>query len=511
MELKLQKASHEYYETLRFAPFFCETMRENIVPDSCGDIARIVDTTGTVCLTGRELTGDGRFCASGSVEASVLYIPEKEEGVRSLHFQIPFQCYGEGQGDASCEDLDIRGELHSIDTRVLNPRKVLTRANLTLYPAGCRHVSLSVCTGTEEESGEGIQLLREQKQTRVTAGVREKEFTFTEELPLSPGRGGAEEILSTRVDVRGTDSKLIGSKLVVKGFIAVSVLYRENGGRLSLLQQELPFSQILEGNGFEEECESEAAYRLLSAECRPGTEGAPDDAYTLTLSVSLRTRVTVWRTVELSFISDLYSTAAPVTCQTEELSLVEDSQQNIRRQNVRELLETGAAVRSVLDTEVTCGAAALSGGEWKLPVWARCLYLDENNMLGSVHREFSVSLPAEQEGEGLECAAGAASHGDITANIMPEGVELRFPIECAISTAVRRRYLCVSGGETEEEPQESGPAPSLILRKLGQGETLWSVAKQYRATREGILSVNDLTEESQITPDKLLLIPRARG
>ena len=114
MELKLQKADHEYYETLRFAPFPCETMRENIVPDSCGDIARIVDTTGTVCLTGRELTGDGRFCASGSVEASVLYIPEKEEGLRSLHFQIPFQCYGEGQGDGACEDLDIRGELRSI-------------------------------------------------------------------------------------------------------------------------------------------------------------------------------------------------------------------------------------------------------------------------------------------------------------------------------------------------------------------------------------------------------------
>ena len=40
MELKLQKAQHEYYEKLRFAPFPCETMRENIVPDSCGDIAR---------------------------------------------------------------------------------------------------------------------------------------------------------------------------------------------------------------------------------------------------------------------------------------------------------------------------------------------------------------------------------------------------------------------------------------------------------------------------------------
>ena len=510
MELKFKKSGHDYYEPLHFAPFSCEAMRENIVPDSCGDIARIVDTTGVVCLTNRELTGDGRFSASGSVEVSVLYIPEKEDGPRALHFQIPFQCYGEGQGGAECEFLDIRGELHGIDTRVLNPRKVLTRANLVLYPSGCRHVSLSVCTGVDEGTGEGVQLLCEKKHTRVAAGVREKEFTFTEELPLSPGRGGAEEILSTRADIKGTDSKLIGSKLVVKGLISVSVLYREGGGRLAVLQQELPFSQIIEGNGFDEDCESEAAYRLLSVECRPGSEGAPEDAYVLTLELMLRTRVTVWREEEVSFIADLYSTAAPVACQTAELELSEDSQCGIRRQNVRELLETGVAVKSVVDMEIGCGGAQLSGGELKVPVWARCLYLDENDVLGSVHREFSAAIPTElPEGE-TDCQAEAACHGDVIANIMPEGIELRFPLECAVAASSRRRYICVSGGETEEEDPGREPAPSLILRKLGAGETLWAVAKQYRATCGGILAVNELEDETQITPDRLLLIPRAR-
>ncbi len=510
MELKLQKADHDYYETIRFAPFPCETMRENIVPDSCGDIARIVDTAGVVCLTGRELTGDGRFCASGSVEASVLYIPEREETLHSLHFQIPFQCYGEGEGDASCENLDIRGELRSIETRVLNPRKVLTRANLVLYPQLCRPVSLSVCTGVAGDDGEGVQLLREQRETRVTAGVREKEFTFTEELPLPSGRGGAEEILSTRVDIRGADSKLIGSKLVVKGFLSVTALYRESGGRLGILQQELPFSQILEGNGFDEDCESEAVYRLLSLDCRTGTESAPDDACTLTLTVSLCTRVMVWKRLGIDFIADLYSTAAPVTCQREELELSEDSQQSVRRQNVRELLETGSAVRSVIDTEISCGGARLEGEDWKIPVWARCLYMDESDALGSAHREFTVSIPAELEGGGLECQAEAFCRGDVIANITPEGVELRFPVECAVSSSRRRRCLCVSGGERQEEAQERENTPSLILRKMGEGESLWEVAKQYRATREGILSVNDLADESQITSDRLLLIPRAR-
>ena len=72
MELKLKKAGHDYYEPLAFTPFSCETMRESIVPDSCADIARIVETTGMVYLTGREMTGDGRFCASGAVDVKKI-------------------------------------------------------------------------------------------------------------------------------------------------------------------------------------------------------------------------------------------------------------------------------------------------------------------------------------------------------------------------------------------------------------------------------------------------------
>ena len=509
MELKLKKAGHDYYEGVAWPSFSCETMRESIVPDSCADIARIVDTTGLVCLTGRELTSDGRFSASGTVDVSVLYIPEKGDGPCALRFQIPFQCSGEGQDAAQAEFLDIRGELQSIDTRVLNPRKVLTRANLVFYPSGCRHVSLSVCTDAGEEDP-SIQLLREKKETWVVAGVREKEFTFTEELPLSPGRGAALEVLSARFAVRGTDSKLIGSKLVVKGLISASVLYRESGGRLSVLQQDLPFSQILEGGGFSEDLDSTASYRLLSAECHVGAEGAPDDPHTLTVTLLMRARVTVRRREEIDFIADLYSTASDVTCETAELTLREDSDRRSTRLNIRELLETGAAVKSVVDTEVGCGGVRQAGapGELEIPLWARCLYLDENDALRCVRRDFSAACQGEVP-EGCRAEAEAACRGDIMASILPDGVELRFQVDCDMESARESRYLCVAGGETEEaESRESGP--SLILRKVGPEESLWSVAKQYRTTCRAILEVNEIAEESQLPHERLLLIPRAR-
>lgn len=508
MECKLTRSGHDYYEPLRWPSFSCETMRESIVPDSCPDIARIIDTVGAVYLTGRELTGDGRCSASGSVDVAVLYIPEKGEGPRVLRFQLPFQCYGDSLGTGECDFLDIRGELRGIDTRALNPRKVLTRANIDLYPSCCRRVRLELCDGAEEEQ-EDLQLLREERTCRVVAAVREREFTFVEELPVSAGRAGGEEAVQLRCDVRSNDVKLIGSKLVVKGLISASLLYREEGGRLALLQQDLPFSQILDGAGLEEDWDSEAAFRLLSAECRLGSESAPDDAHVFTVTLLLRTRVTVCRQERMGYIADLYSTAGEIDCQTETLRLTEDAQRVVRRQNVRELLETGVGVKSVVDASVVCGAAQVGGSALEIPVSARCLYLDENDALRSVTREFTASCPAELP-EGFQAEGEAVCRGEMMTSVLPEGIELRFPLECTLELCRRTERLCVSAGERRERPEDQEPQPSLILRKFSGDETLWAVAKQYRTTAQAILSVNGAESEAQLPRDRLLLVPRAR-
>ncbi len=58
------------------------------------------------------------------------------------------------------------------------------------------------------------------------------------------------------------------------------------------------------------------------------------------------------------------------------------------------------------------------------------------------------------------------------------------------------------------EQQEKGNTPSLVMRRLLEGETLWEVAKQYRTDEELIRAVNRL--EAEELPQKMLLIPRTR-
>ena len=507
MELKLIRQHHEYMQVISPTPINCETMREHIVPDSCSDIARIVDTYGHVCITGRELGSDGRICVTGSVDVSVLYIPEKGSGLSVLQFRLPFQCIGDSQCGSDAELISIRCELHNLDTRVLNPRKILTRANMTLFPECYKRANITV--GTTVQDKEDLEILHCRRKTRFLTSVQEKEFTFREEI-TSPGGREMEQIIHWRFDVRSADCKLIGTKLVLKGSAAVTVLCRTVDGALQTLRGEYPFSQIMDGSGLQEEWEFDCDFQTLSFDCRIGTESEPDDRNTADFTLQLRVLVSACSHEEIAFISDLYGTNCTVSCNTEELELQEEHSRYVKRLNVRETLETAAAVKTVLDTVVTSGTAHIDTAAMhvEIPLWVTCLFQDEEDAMHSARREFTVRCPLEHEPQ-LVCKCTVHSGSDILTSIVPDGIEIRCPLECTVDAHKRSSYISVCGGEIEEDVSK-GTTPSIILRRIGEEESLWSVAKAYRSTVRAILAINELQDEQQIPRHKPILIPCKR-
>ena len=83
MELELKKAGVDGYETGGEVTAVQEETAETIVPDYCPDIARVIESGGTVYLHSREIR-DSKAELRGSVQVTVLYTPEGESGIRSL-------------------------------------------------------------------------------------------------------------------------------------------------------------------------------------------------------------------------------------------------------------------------------------------------------------------------------------------------------------------------------------------------------------------------------------------
>ena len=89
MELELNVKSHVFYDTGARLVTAREQTQEQVVPDACPDILRIITTYGSVYVSEQGLR-DGRAEVGGSIRAAVLYLPESGEGVEQLVLSIPF-------------------------------------------------------------------------------------------------------------------------------------------------------------------------------------------------------------------------------------------------------------------------------------------------------------------------------------------------------------------------------------------------------------------------------------
>ena len=462
MELELKKEQFACYQALPQLSENREETTETIVPDYLPDIARIVDASGCLFLRSREIA-DGKAQVSGTVRMTLLYVAEDAQGMKSFEYTLPLDETIEGRALSGSADSCLDGRLCSCEVRMLNPRKVFTRVNVELTLTPYVPASLSVCSGVKEQEAYKIETLCDKKDIGIIRAIREKDFTFSDEVLLSGTKEPIQELLRTKCALRVTDCKSIGNKIVLKGVARLDAIYLDESGNLASMSSELPFSQILDGLAEEEgETTVRASLRLTGAEIHVGSESEPDNNRAISLRLYISAFTAVREVKSVCCVADLYSTAYDLTAKTETVELCDSAALVLREQLVREKIETGAEVQTVLATDVIFSSAGVSGA------------------------------------------------GEIAASVGADGVELRFPVTFAVSVAETPRYPCLQSLEAEECGKKDENVPSLVLRAMKQGERLWDIAKLYRTTVEAILAANELKEESAAVIGKLLLIPRRR-
>ena len=90
------------------------------------------------------------------------------------------------------------------------------------------------------------------------------------------------------------------------------------------------------------------------------------------------------------------------------------------------------------------------------------------------------------------------------------GLELRLGVAFQILLLRQTEQLGIAGLTAEENASvDAGERPSIVLRQMAAGETLWDIAKAYQTTVSEIQQANDM-EDQPAEPGVLLLIPRMR-
>ena len=109
MDFELNKTSLPYHRLMFHTTVSREESVEMIVPDSCPDIARLLDTSAICCLDTKEALED-TISLAGRIYGRILYLADGTDALCSLPAALDFQC------GISQEGILIR--MHAADINV---------------------------------------------------------------------------------------------------------------------------------------------------------------------------------------------------------------------------------------------------------------------------------------------------------------------------------------------------------------------------------------------------------
>ena len=492
MELGLRFEEITAFETVETQASTHEETLETAIPEYCPDINRIVETAGQLCIR-EKLLSDDHYVVSGVVKVTVLYTSEEVAGLKSLQMSVPFSCRMEERGIKACKMICVTGRLLMLEAKAVTSRRLYLRVLPEISGIGFRPVQRKLCCGTEEESS--IRMRQEKMTLPLMTGAAEQEFSYTGETMLEGKM--PEELLFCRMCPKVLSTQRVGNKLMVKGALWLSAMYRTAESLLERYETDLPFSQIVEASDLPEEahhvvlpmlCEGDA--RLLRTE-----EGG---GFGVTARIALCMRTYEERVIDC--VADLYSTRYDVMPQQEGIAFPMAYPPAEILQEVTIQPEISGTQAFLTDVECTQVVSVSEENRQLLHtnVTARLLYLDESGtpVTTESSQEISISVDAMPTSVRASCCIAGLQCGSTC--------QVRVPVTFRLEEARQETVAVFTCLKLEETAP--GKTPSLVLRRLQEGETLWDVAKQYRTDEEAIRQANPQED----TLSRMLLIPRVR-
>lgn len=499
MELAFQENRTECMEQLFHDTVIQEETAEIIVPELWPDIDRVIDSFASVQLRQKEV-GTGIVTVSGGVRGGILYMAEGEQTPKLLQTYLPFTVKKEIDRLDVNDKVQVSLQVCQADARMINSRKAMLR--VTLSSRITAYTPQQAVTYTLSAQQENIMTYEQTIPMKLCLDVDEKSFAVNEEVLIADELPAVEEVIKELYRLSVTEKKMVGNKAAFKGTVGVHTLYVGTDGSLNAVDSEVPFSQYLELPADRDGCEPEIRLSVTGAEL---TTDGQMDCHRLLLNMNLVAQCSVFGICKVSFISDAYSTNENLLPEYSDVTMTgmldhreyRDTMASKLPMSVNKLVDVCAyseVVRQNRNGESVCLQYALN---------FNVLYYDRENKLQgkSLHIEQSTDMSlaptAQCRAESMQTEPCSAMDG--------AQIELRCPVVTFADSFAAQQIRGICGGKTQPL-EEQAKQPSLILRRLAQEESLWSVAKAYRTTVQKIMEANGLQEEAALQ-DQLLLIP----
>ncbi len=496
------------------APLFAlDTVAEQLadvdltLPDYCPDIEKILKCSLTPKIQSKALSG-GQLQVDGVCVVNVLYVESEKKTIRccehSLSFSQRFTVRDAGEGNL----ILTKTKPEYINCRALSPRRLVIHGAFSLY-------AKVITVGRTElftPERSGMETLRKKLPLCDLRSNCQEQFTVSEAISVAD-KPAIEAVLYVKADAAVTDAKAVSGKLMLSGDININLFYLSNleTGETAKLNYLLPFNQIIDCDGIDEDTENIFHIEVMSFDARLKNDilsDKPAIAFDAMLCVSAEG----YHSEDTEIIADAYCTSYACAPQLAELKAVGTvCEINSTAMEKLSAKIDGCKISKILDIyadSVTLETSPAEDGMTAKGKISLCiLALDDKSVPVFVERAFDYERRLDAAGcnRMLFDNARVAS---VSYRLAEDGsVDMRCELNISGGAVESESLRVVSGVDVFEDSPIPPADCALTLYYASAGENLWQIAKSHN-TGLSLLMAENALDGLILDSDRMLLIPR---
>lgn len=483
------------------------------VPDARNDVKNVILGEGNLLIEDMK-TVENYIRVSGKLVFKVLYLAEGEEPrLNSLEGRFPFEemVYMEEVQDGN---LFLKLAQTDVTVTMIHSRKLNVKALCELQLCSERKETLSL---TADMSAD-FPLYKKYRKDEILEllSIKKDTYRIKEEVAIGGTKESIGNLLWTEAVSRKLDTRLAGDELLLNGELLIFCFYESLEGKTDWVEQTIPYEGRMECSGAGDHMYHHIYPSLtdINIEARMDEDG---ELRLLGVEATLEARILVFEEETVDILEDMYSLTCECIPKIQEQTAERLLMQNHSKCKVSERLSLPEIKDSILqvchssariqiehmDTEET--GIRIDG---VLHLYFLYVKADDTVPFGVWQGmvPFSWLLESNETAEDMNyditCAVEQLSIGLLGSD------EIEVKAVLAFNSFLRRPVVIKNIEEAEYtsiDMEELTKRPGIVGYIVKDGDDLWSLAKTYSTTKEGIMEVNELTSEEIKSGDKLLI------
>ena len=513
-DIDIIKENVQFEQLLRESNSNTVLKEEYLIPDTHPDVQKILTVEARPMIINKELIGD-KIVLEGKVEYTVIYLA-REDGIvaNSVNYNQNFTNnidLNQGEYKVICE---AQCNVEHIEATIMNERKISIQGIITidweLYKSNEFEFVKDI------EGNDGVEVLKKTETINKISANEDVELIGKCMIRVGMDKPQINKILKCSLRLHKKEVKIAEDKIYLGCYCKLNILYKGDDSKdIIPLEDDIYLSKEEEVKGITSDMIPTICYEISNNDLML-EEDDLGEVRIINDEFIVKANVKVFSKENIDTIKDAYSTKCLIGLKKEEHEVGilhgANSAESIVKYNIQlndkdlkpeHIISANASI-ILTDKQVMKDRVAIEG-----IIKADVLYKtnDEEKYLANVKAEIPFSALIDIFGATEDMKSIVKGNLEsIDASIEGNSIAIKATIILSgkILYEMNKEFISDIVEEEGDMPEKKA---SITIYVVGEGDTLWDLAKKYNTTVDNLIKINKVEDPGHIEQGQKLIIP----